>query len=77
MLKRGVIEECSSPWSSPVVLVKKKDRTTRFCIDYRKLNNETIKDAYPLPRIDASLDQLSGTKYFSTLDLNAILETGR
>lgn len=71
MLKRGVIEECSSPWSSPVVLVKKKDGTTRFCIDYRKLNNVTIKDAYPLPRIDDSLDQLSGTKYFSTLDLNA------
>ena len=71
MLKRGVIEECTSPWSSPVVLVKKKDGTTRFCVDYRKLNNVTIKDAYPLPRIDDSLAQLSGMKYFSTLDLNA------
>jgi hypothetical protein len=49
----------------------KKDGTTRFCVDYRKLNNVTIKDAYPLPRIDDSLAQLSGMKYFSTLDLNA------
>ena len=71
MLKRGLIEECSSPWSSPVVLVKKKDGTTRFCVDYRKLNNATVKDAYPLPRIDDSLSQLSGAKYYSTLDLNS------
>ena len=54
---------------SPVVLVKKKDETTRFCVDYRKLNNATIKDAYPLPRIDDSLYQLSSAKYYSTLDL--------
>ena len=64
MLKRGVIEEYTSPWSSPVVLVKKKDCTTRFCVDYKKLNNVTITDAYPLQRIDDSLAQLSGMKYF-------------
>lgn len=71
MLKRNVIEESTSPWSSPVVLAKKKDGTTRFCVDYRKLNDVTVKDAYPLPRIDDSIDQLSGVKWFSTLDLNS------
>ena len=71
MLGRNVIEESTSPWSSPVVLAKKKDGTTRFCVDYRKLNEVTVKDAYPLPKIDDSLDQLSGVKWFSTLDLNS------
>lgn len=70
-LKRRHFLECSSPWSSPVVLVKKNDGTTRFCVDYRNLNNITIKDAYPLPRIDDSLDQPVGNRYFSTLHLTA------
>ena len=52
-------------------MVKKKDGSNRFCVDYRKLNDITIKDAYPLPRIDESLDQLAGSKWFSCLDLNA------
>ena len=69
MKKAGVIEDSTSPWSSPVVLVKKKDGTTRFCIDYRKLNQVTRMDAYPLPRIDESFDTLGGSQYFSTLDL--------
>jgi hypothetical protein len=56
MLKRGVIEPSKSPWSSPVVLVTKKDGTTRFCVDYRALNNVMIKDAYLLPRVDECLD---------------------
>ena len=69
MLERGVIEPSSSPWSAGVVLAKKKDGSTRFCVDYCKLNEATIKDSYPLPRIDESLDLLSGAQWFSTLDL--------
>ena len=69
MLKRGVIEPSSSPWASPIVLVRKKDGTTRFCVDYRRLNSATVKDSYPLPRIDDSIDALSGSCWFSTLDL--------
>ena len=71
MLEQDVIRVSSSPWSSPVVLVKKKDGTTRFCVDYRKLNAVTRKDSYPLPRIDDALDALSGAKYFTTLDLQS------
>ena len=69
MLSKGIIEPSSSPWSSPVVLVKKKDGTIRFCIDYRKVNGVTVKDSYPLPRIDDCLDALSGSQWFCTLDL--------
>ena len=69
MLERGVIQPSTSPWASPVVLVTKKDGSTRFCVDYRALNDLTLKDAYPLPRIDDSLDALSGGMWFSTMDL--------
>ena len=69
MLKKGVIEPSSSPWTSPIVLVKKKDGSTRFCVDYRKPNEVTVKDSYPLPRIDDCLDALAGCSWFSTLDL--------
>ena len=66
MLTSKVIEHSKSPWASPIVLVRKKDNSLRFCVDYRKLNTVTHKDAYPLPRID---DTLAGSKWFSALDL--------
>ena len=69
MLKRGVIEKSSSPWAAGVVLGKKKDGSFRFCVDYRALNDVTVKDSYPLPKIDETLDSLTGVKWFSTLDL--------
>ena len=71
MLEQGVIKSSSSPWASPIVLVKKKDGKYRFCVDYRKLNQVTKKDAHPLPKIDDWLDALHGSKYFSTLDLRS------
>ena len=69
MLKNKVIRPSTSPWSSPIIMVRKKDGSWRFCIDFRKLNSVTHKDAYPLPRIDETLESLAGSTIFSTLDL--------
>ncbi|GBO24268.1 Retrovirus-related Pol polyprotein from transposon 297 [Araneus ventricosus] len=71
MVDNGIIEESSGPWASPIVLVKKKDGSTRFCVDYRKLNEITKKDSYPLPRIDDTLDALNGSQWFTTQDLKS------
>jgi len=71
MQHQGVIEPCQSSWASNIVLVKKKDGSIRFCVDYRKLNSLTTKDAYPLPRIDGCLDTLSGSAWYSTFDLRS------
>ena len=69
MLEIGAISESKSPWASAVVLVRKKDGSLRFCIDLRKLNARTIKDAYSLPRIEETLDCLNGAQRFTSLDL--------
>lgn len=64
-----IISLLVSPWSFPVVIVKKSDGTMRFCMDYRRLNSITRKDSHPLPQIFAALDALGGVRYFSTFDL--------
>ncbi len=69
MLDVGVITKLYSPWVSPVVLVWKKDKGLRICIDYRKLNARTVRDSYTLPRMDEILNKLHGSRYFSALDL--------
>lgn len=69
MLQEGIIEPSSSPWSSPVVIVRKKDGKYRFCIDFQQVNNVTRKDAYPLPYINAILDKLRRARYITSLDL--------
>ena len=69
MLQKGYIRPSSSPWGSPSIFVDKKDGSLRMCVDYRQLNDVTIKNKYPLPRIDDLFDQLSGAKVFSKIDL--------
>jgi len=71
MLRMEVIEPTNSEWASPVVLVPKPDGTPRFCIDNRRLNERTVKDSYPLPRMDECLDSLGEARVFSTVDCNA------
>lgn len=69
MLKQGIISPSNSEWSSPVVLVKKKDGKLRFCVDYRKLNSVTVTDCHPLPNIEQSLASMGNALYFTTIDL--------
>ena len=71
MLRRGQIEPCSGPWASPVIVRKKKDGNWRMIVDYRKVNEVTKKDKYPLSRIDELLDTLGQPKYITVLDLQS------
>ena len=68
LLSKGFIHSSTSQWGALVLFVKKKDDTLRMCIDYRKLNRVTVKNKYPLPRIDDLFDQLKGAKYFTKID---------
>jgi hypothetical protein len=71
MTKSGAVGPSNRPWASPVLLVRKKDGTWRFCIAYRRLNSVTTKDVYPLPRIEDTLTCLEGSQYFSIMDLQS------
>src|SRR5271156_2844415 len=71
LLKKGYVHLSVSPWGALVLFVKKKDGTLRLCIDYRQLNKATVKNKYPLSRIDDLFDQLRGAKVFSKIDLRS------
>ena len=71
LLDKGLIQPSSSPWGCPALFVKKKDKSLRMCVDYRPLNAVTIKNKYPLPRIDILFDQLAKAKVFSKIDLRS------
>jgi hypothetical protein len=71
LLDKGFIRPSTPPWGVPMLFVKKKDESMRMCIDYRELNKVTIKNRYPLPRIDDLLDQLQGARVFSKVDLRS------
>ena len=71
LLDKGFICPSSSLWGAPILFVKKKDGLMRMCIDYRELNKRTVKNKYPLPRIDDLFDQLQGASYFSKIDLRS------
>jgi len=77
MERAGVIEPSQSPWSSPIVIAKKKDGRPRFCIDFRKVNEASHKDAYPLPQVEATLDKLRGAHYLSTIEGRVLASTSR
>lgn len=72
MLKQGIVEKSNSPWSSPIIMMKKKDGGCRFCVDYHKVNAVTRKDSYPLPYISNTLDRLKDARFISSLDMKSV-----
>ena len=77
MLQAGIIEESQSEWSSPIVLVRKRDKTLRLCVDYCKLNAVSQLEAYPMPRIEDLLDRLGKATFLTTLDLAKVKQSAR
>ena len=71
LLEEDLISPSNSPWAAPIVVVRKPDGSIRSCVDYRQLKSKTVKDAYPIPRIEEAIDNMSKAKYFTTLDLAA------
>ena len=71
LLSKGFIRPSISPWGAPVLFVKKKDGSLRLCIDYRQLNRVTVRNRFPLPRIDELFDQLQGSRVYSKIDLRS------
>ena len=71
MLDAGVVKPSNSPWCNAVILVRKKDGSLRFCIDFRRLNSLTVKDSHPLPRICETLESLAGAAHYTTIDMNS------
>ena len=71
MLEKGIIQESVSPWSSPIVLVKKKDGSYRFCVEFRKVHKVTKVDSFPMPLVADALDSFAGSSVFSTLNLKS------
>ena len=71
LLDLGLVRPSVSPWGAPVIFVKKKDGSLRLCIDYRDLNRATVKNRYPMPRIDDLFDQMKGAAVFSKIDLRS------
>ena len=71
LLYAEIIEVSNSPWGEPVLLVLKKDGTWKFCLDYRRLNEVTVGDVYPLPRVEETMDRLEGAAFFSIIDLQS------
>ena len=69
ILAEGVVQPSTSPWSSPVVITRRKDGKPRFCVNFRRLNNVTKRDTYPLPQVNATLEKLRGARYLSTIDV--------
>ena len=69
MLDDGIFERSTSAWASPLVIVKKPSGDLRICVDYRRVNEQTVKDSHPLPNITATLDEMAGAKWFSSFDL--------